>query len=193
MYVFYFMLFSFCVSLFALLNVKENKHILLLEVIITGISSLMYYLFSKMQNLHEIAVLRYNGWVITTPLMLTVLFLLNHATSLRTLYIIIGLDLLMLFIGYLGEIKKINKIVATILGFLPFGVLFFLLYTLMIKSWFNSILFGIYIIIWSGYGISYLFNEKLKNKCMSILDAIAKGVVSILLSIYFLYQQYQKN
>jgi phage-related protein len=40
--------------------------------------------------------------------------------------------------------------------------------------------------IWTGYGIAYYFDEKLKNICMSVFDAIAKGVVAILLSMYSL-------
>jgi len=179
-YVFYFMLFSFFFTLFAFTQATHYKFILFLELLITGVSSYMYYLFTK-KDLRSISLLRYNGWVITTPIMLVALCLLSNIHSIPILTTIIVLDLIMLLFGYLGETKQINRITAS-LGFIPLLSIFYLLY---INSKVNLI-FGIYVLIWSGYGIAYYFDEKIKNICMSVFDAIAKGVVAILISMYSL-------
>lgn len=176
-YVFYFMIFSLLFTLFAFTQATTYKFILFLEIIITGVSSYMYYLFTK-KDLHSIALLRYNGWVITTPIMLVVLSLLSNIQSIPILITIVVLDLIMLLFGYLGETKQINRSIAS-LGFIPLLSIFYLLYD-------NSLIFGIYVLIWTGYGIAYYFDETLKNICMSVFDAIAKGAVAILLSMYSL-------
>jgi hypothetical protein len=57
----------------------------------------------------------------------------------------------------------------------------------MIKSYdfFNYLIFGIYFIIWAGYGVSYIFDEKLKNIAMNIFDCISKAIIAIILSINY--------
>jgi len=178
-YVFYFMLFSLLFTIFAFTQATKYKFILFLEIIITGVSSYMYYLFTK-KDLQSISLLRYNGWVITTPIMLIVLYLLSNIQSIPILITILVLDLVMLLFGYLGETKRIKRSTAS-LGFIPLLSIFYLLYTSSV-----SLIFGIYILIWIGYGIAYYFDEKLKNICMSVFDAIAKGLVAILISMYSL-------
>ena len=110
--------------------------------------------------------------------MLVVLSLLSNIQSIPIFITIVVLDLIMLLVGYLGETKQIKRSTAS-LGFIPLLSIFYLLYD-------NSLIFGIYVLIWTGYGIAYYFDEKLKNVCMSVFDAIAKGVVAILLSMYSL-------
>jgi hypothetical protein len=175
------MIFSFLFTIFAFAQANDYKFILFLEILITGVSSYMYYLFTTLKDLHSISLLRYTGWLITTPIMLVALCLLSNIYSIPILTTIIVLDLIMLLFGYLGETKKINRITAS-LGFVPLFSIFYLLY---INSGVNLI-FGIYLLIWSGYGIVYYFDEKIKNICMCLFDAIAKGIVAILISIYSL-------
>ena len=84
--VFYFMIFALIITTISSILTKNPFHrrILIIEILITGISSFMYYLFtnniSKYFTLQHkekedidltvVDKLRYNGWIFTTPLML---------------------------------------------------------------------------------------------------------------------------
>jgi len=207
-YVFFFMVIACLVSILAslLVNDAAARRILLIEIIITGVSSFMYYLFiretsskindeNEKEAFHKVDILRYNGWGITTPLMLIALCLvLSNTTKVpiitSTLLTIIGLDYLMLFFGYLGELEKIDRFTAMVLGFLPFFLIFYVIYNKFLAghyNLFNYLLFIIYFVIWSGYGISYIFEEKLKNISTNMFDLIAKGIVAIIISFKYLF------
>uniref|UniRef100_A0A6C0JJJ5 Bacteriorhodopsin-like protein n=1 Tax=viral metagenome TaxID=1070528 RepID=A0A6C0JJJ5_9ZZZZ len=201
-YVFYFELFAFTITLISmsLVDSSESRRILFLELLVTMISSIMYYLFitdiskyfDKNENpdLTSIDRLRYKGWAFTTPLMLISLcLLLNETTKIALptffLFTILVLDYVMLLIGFLGEINVIDRISAMILGFLPFFMIFYLIYsTFLVRktTGFNYLVFGIYFFVWAGYGVSYLFDEEIKNILMNIFDCISKGVIAILIS-----------
>jgi bacteriorhodopsin len=206
-YVFYFELFAFTVTLIALALVDsdESRRILFLELLVTLISSIMYYLFitdiSKHFDLNEkpdltfIDRLRYKGWAITTPIMLISLCILLHQSSKVPLtafflFTILVLDYIMLFLGFLGEINVLDRITAMILGFVPFFIIFYMIYsTFLVRKTtvFNYWIFAIYFFIWTGYGVSYLFDEDIKNILTNIFDCISKGVIAILLSGKFLF------
>jgi hypothetical protein len=155
----------------------DNKLILLLEIFITGFSTISYYFFTQKDFLQSITSIRYIEWTITTPLMLVVLCLILNISSIPLISAIIALDLIMLWFGYAGETNQIHPFAASI-GFIP---LFFIFYLLYINGKVNDI-FSIYVLGWTGYGIAYYFNDYMKNTCMALLDAISKGVVAILLS-----------
>jgi bacteriorhodopsin len=204
--VYYFMIFALIITIISTIIVKDSKIriILFLEILITGISSFMYYLFinniskyfdyekkDKDIDLSVVDRLRYKGWMFSTPLMLIVLCLyLESSTKVKisfmTILFILFLDYVMLIFGYLGEINIINRLCAMILGFIPFFIIFYIIFTKFIMNkfnLFNYVIFGIYFIIWTGYGVSYMFDEKIKNILTNIFDGIAKGIVAILLSI----------
>jgi len=206
-YVFYFELFAFSFTLIAmsLVDSAESRRILFLELLITLISSIMYYLFitdiSKYFDSNEtpdfsyIDRLRYKGWAFTTPLMLISLcLLLNESSKIAFtslfLFTILVLDYIMLLTGFLGEINVLDRISAMVLGFIPFFIIFYMIYsTFFVKKTtaFNYLVFGIYFVIWAGYGVSYSFDEEIKNILMNIFDCISKGVVAILISGKFLF------
>jgi hypothetical protein len=50
---------------------------------------------------------------------------------------------------------------------------------------FNYVLYGIYFVVWSIYGIAYMFSEEYKNIVMNILDCIAKCLIGIFLWVYY--------
>ena len=105
------------------------------------------------------------------------------------MFTILLLNYIMLMFGYLGEVNVMDRLAAMILGFIPFLLIFYLIFsTFLLKSFnpFNYLLFGIYFVIWAGYGISYIFEEKQKNIATNIFDAISKGVVAIILSLSYL-------
>jgi hypothetical protein len=93
----------------------------------------------------------------------------------------------MLGFRYLGEVSNFSQIWATILGFIPFFALFYMIYINYVKnSTVNHWVFGIYIVIWSLYGIVYLLPDEQKNLMTNWLDLVAKGVISLGITGYFI-------
>jgi len=208
--VYYFMIFAFVITFISAFIVKDFQlqRILVIEILITGISSFMYFLFTSNINQYFSAVhkkgddidltvidrLRYNGWTFTTPLMLIALCLaLSSSTKIPLnpilVFTILILDYIMLLLGYLGEVHMMDRFSAMILGFIPFLVIFYLIFSTFLLNTinpFNFLIFGIYFVIWAGYGIVYWFEEKEKNIFTNLFDAISKGVVAIILSLSYL-------
>jgi len=208
--VYYFMIFAFVITLISAFIVKDFQlqRILVIEILVTGISSFMYFLFTNNINEYFGAVhkegekidltvvdrLRYNGWVFSTPLMLIALCLaLSNSTKIALnpilLITILMLNYIMLLLGYLGEVNMLDRFFAMILGFIPFLIIFYLIFSAFLMNTFNPfnfLIFGMYFIIWAGYGIVYCFEEKEKNIFTNLFDALSKGVVAIILSLSYL-------
>ena len=125
------------------------RHILNLETCISLVASFFYSIFISQLDKFEkeykpidwyaIAKTRYIDWAITTPFMLLVLVLVLANESkivvrLTTVTSIIIFNYLMLYIGYLGEIKVLDRFTAFVGGFIPFFALFYLLYTLEVEN-----------------------------------------------------------
>jgi bacteriorhodopsin len=174
------------------------RHILNLETCISCVACYFYGVFiTKIDKNNidwkDISETRYIDWSITTPMMLLALCLvlsMNTKTVIhfKTIFFIIILNYLMLLMGYLGEINIISRFNAMILGFIPFILMFYIIYVNYIKPKYvhaNYIIFGIYLIVWSLYGVVYLFNEETKNMLTNILDLTAKCVVGLGLWIYY--------
>jgi len=208
---YYFLIFACILSFISIFIVKNSKMriILGIEVIITGFAGFIYYnILKNVMNkykesnsniklsgrLDEIDVLRYADWPITTPLMLISLSLILSFNSgikhsiIGTIVIVI-LDWIMLYFGYLGYQKILDKRIANILGFIPFVLIFIILYMIYIKPkniFINNLLFISYFIIWALYGIFYLVDEKIMNILYNILCLIAKPFIAICIAIDFL-------
>jgi len=174
------------------------RHILNLETAISLIAGYFYSVFldkinAKRINYKEITLLRYIDWAITTPLMLLVLamFLSSHVKkdlTLSLLVSVIGLNYVMLYAGYLGEIGQLERWTAWGIGFAAFFGMFGLLYQnfLSIKCHLsNYFIFSIFAGIWSLYGIVYMLDEPSKTVGMNILDLISKCFVGIGIWAYF--------
>jgi bacteriorhodopsin len=133
-------------------------------------------------NWKDIMLTRYMDWTMTTPLMLLVLSLvlsdnIGKKVGLSLLLTIIFLNYIMLYIGYLGEIEKLTRFTACILGFIPFIGLIWLIFSNFVKPIFklsNYIIFTIFTVIWSLYGIVYLLDIKKQNIALNILDCLSK-------------------
>jgi hypothetical protein len=117
----------------------------------------------------------------------------NIPITYSQILILVLLDWIMLLFGYLGEKHMIDRKTADFCGFVPFFVIFAMLYLQFIKGnniMVNNIIFIAYFIIWSMYGVLYMFDEKTMNKTFNILDCIAKAFVAIGISINFLLYIY---
>tara|TARA_E500000178_G_scaffold194388_1_gene192374 strand:- start:535 stop:1200 length:666 start_codon:yes stop_codon:yes gene_type:complete len=166
--------------------------------IIEGIFyGLVFYFFNQI-NLETLAALRYSDWILTTPTMLlsTIVFMsyLNKkVTDLRTFIkdnwkvvkrIMYG-NLLMLLSGLLGEFNIITKEMATIVGFVFFGDVFYTIYKNFTNN--NATNIGLFLftfIAWSFYGVAYLFDDNSKNIAYNLLDVVAKNFYGL----FLLYQ-----
>jgi len=177
------------------------RHILNLETCISVVAGYFYSMFvakldaqqQKPINWSEITQTRYIDWSITTPMMLLTLCMVLGNNIQKTVpfgifVVIVMFNYLMLYIGYLGEQQKINRIFASLFGFIPFIGMFYLIFSRFVLPKYrldNYILFMIYISIWSLYGIVYLLSEETKNIAMNILDFIAKCFIGIGLWAYY--------
>ena len=179
------------------------RHILNLETAISIVAGYFYSIFvSQIEKFSDkgmeidwadITKTRYIDWAITTPMMLLVLCLvlssnINKTVRFHIIGIIVLLNYLMLYIGYLGEDKVLNTHLASIIGFIPFITMFYIIYYHFVKnakSLANNVLFTTFLTIWSLYGVVYLFKEDYKNIAMNILDAIAKCFVGLGLWAYY--------
>ena len=146
-----------------------------------------------MMDWSEISQIRYVDWSITTPLMLLALCLvlstnINRKICLPTMLSVVSLNYVMLYAGYLGEMKTISILLAEVVGFGAFFAMFGLIfkqYVMPSINMANRVLFGMYFSIWSLYGVAYLLDEEYKNIIMNYLDLTAKCLIGLSLWIYY--------
>lgn len=177
---------------------KKARHILNLETAVSFVASYVYSIFSGMADkddfsLKNITAYRYMDWVVTTPMLLLALLLFTTYLNKDELHIgryllVLFLNYGMLLFGYLGEINKINRTLA-----LTIGSLFFIILILFI--WFKyihgrnikiqKIVFIIFTIVWSLYGVAFTFDEKTKNITYNFLDIISKVFFGLFMWVYY--------
>jgi bacteriorhodopsin len=207
-----FMLFAFSFTLFATFYVKNHslRRILYLECFVTFVSCCVYTLFNTLlQNQESINdaerkrlittlnTLRYIGWSITTPIMMSVLCIALASNlkmefpSSQFLISVIFLDYFMLLFGILGEIGVMGYLYAMIIGFIPFFMMFYIVFAKYVygkKNPTNYFLFAFYFVLWLMYGLVYIVDPKIKTMATNALDITSKGVLAIILSIQYLLQ-----
>ena len=170
------------------------RHILNLETCISIIAAYFYSVFlEKIKGPYtwpEITKIRYLDWSITTPIMLLALCLamtynVGKHLNLSLILTVVCLNYLMLGVGYLGETQRLPRIEASIIGFIPFFFMFWLIYGLVGKSVANKILFWLYFVVWSMYGVVYLLDDETKQILTNVLDLIAKCFIGLGLWAYY--------
>lgn len=139
----------------------------------------------------KINTTRYVDWMITTPIMLLVLVLALQYNSNKKGIVFSDYLLILLFnygmlgTGYLGELNILNKLIANIIGFVYFGLLYgfiyykYLLNTKNGNNYNNKVLYLSFFILWALYGVFYLMKESIKNTGYNILDLFSKCFVGI--------------
>jgi sensory rhodopsin len=180
-------------------KVKMVQHIMNLETCISVVAGYFYSVFNeKIKRMKEIdwkelTRLRYVDWAITTPIMLLVLSLVlsfNTKTNIQLHWFLLTVlfNYVMLYAGYLGETGQVERVTASLVGFLAL----FLTYALVFVNYMlpkynrdNTVMFSLYVVIWSIYGVAYHFEEMQKNITYNYLDLISKCFVGIGLWIYY--------
>jgi bacteriorhodopsin len=191
-----------------IINIPEKhkilQDILTLEMLVQ-FGELFFYIFMlqsmAITSLPQMAAVRYIDWFITTPTMLlTSIIFYKYEENLEknisqnidfmdfiktNKYNIISIVLcnfLMLFFGYLGEIDIIDMNLSLTLGFLFFGLTYYIIYTnYAVKSKNATTLFYYTLSIWGTYGIAAILEPDTKNNMFNILDIFAKNFFGLYL------------
>jgi len=187
------------------------KQMLVLEVIVQFIEGSFYvYWFYNFTNILNITPQRYFDWMFTTPTMLlTLIFYLiflqykdkNISDKLNffelfnqefyNIITVFVLNWLMLLFGYLGEINIIPVLLGVFLGFIPFLIYYYIIYTKYAILTNDGLkIFFYFFIIWSFYGIVAVLPYKIKNMCYNILDLFSKNFFGIFLSYLLFVNKY---
>ena len=198
--------------------VPQIRHIMNLETCISVVAGYFYGVFVEKINkaekeaqenpeqntkqnkneetelpLEKINDMRYTDWVISTPLMLLVLCMVlgyeNKITvTLFPFLLILLFNFLMLLFGYIGEIGKLTKTTANILGFGAFFTMYTIIWnvymTSKIKTYQSKIIYFLFLILWSLYGVLYQTDKLTKVFGYNILDLFAKAFVGIFFWFY---------
>lgn len=170
------------------------RNIMNIETTVSVVASVVYKVFNDMIDsgkfdLKKINELRYLDWSITTPLILLgILLFYNPETPVNYMYylLIVGLNWAMLLTGFLGENGTVSKTTGLVGGFAFFAALLFFMYTCCIDSKANHIVFYLFAIIWTGYGINYMIqDEETKNITYNTLDVISKALFGVGLWLFY--------
>jgi len=183
------------------------KQLLFVEVVVQVIEGSFYlYWLYNFKNIPNITPKRYVDWVITTPTMLITLicYLIflqykekNMSDQLELFSLVkenfnsimnvLSLNWLMLFFGYISEINLIPTTAGVLLGFIPFLLYYYIIYTkYAIRSKDGINIFLYFFFFWSLYGVAALFSYNIKNMFYNILDLFAKNFLSVFLAYLIL-------
>jgi bacteriorhodopsin len=193
------------------------KQLLFLELVVQIIEGIFYiWLVKSFHTVDNITKFRYYDWSLSTPIMLFTLIcyivhLKEPTKTLKQIYIenkfvinkVIVLNYMMLYLGYLGEINKINIKTSVYLGFIPFITYYIIIYDKYIKDLDSKLkdenkkkeiklLYYYFLIFWSIYGVAALLPYTNKNIMYNILDLFSKNFFGIFLS-YTVYKNRIKN
>ena len=181
-------------------KVNKVRHILNLETCISVVAAYFYGKFvSQIQgdkiDYREINMTRYVDWFITTPLMLftTVIYMQyiknkqegnNEIITIpcfiqenkQLLFQIFLCNFGMLLFGLLHELNYLSMKIAIPLGFVFFGMSFYLIYDNFAKHTEEGTkLFTFLISCWALYGLAATCNDITKNTMYNCLDIVSKN------------------
>ena len=203
---------TFFIGLYALFiktpfSLTVIKQLLWLETVAQLIEFVFYvWMVKNFSQIKNITIYRYYDWILSTPLMLYVYmmyldFMKNKEKTngiqknlydltkdnLSTIVIVLLLNALMLMFGYLAEIKKMSFNLAAVLGFIPFFIMFYIIYVNYAQYTRLGInTFWYFSGIWALYGIASVMSYKVKNISYNILDLFAKNFFGLYLA-YLLF------
>jgi hypothetical protein len=180
------------------------RELLKIELYVQLVEGLFYvWLVTNFYAIKNITPARYYDWVITTPSMLftycvyliylkknetrennyneTILEIIQNNTPV--LVPIFILNTLMLMFGYLVEMHVLSVAVGVSLGFVPFFIMFYLIYEKYAKHTdIGTQTFWYFSTVWGIYGIAALASYKIKNIAYNFLDLFSKNFFGIFLA-----------
>jgi bacteriorhodopsin len=171
-------------------DVSDSTNLQLqLSSFVTFIASMHYFLMIVSND--NVVSYRYFDWFFTTPVLLIDLCLILGIYDKYFLFEIVIYNCVMLLFGYLGEINVLSMLTSTILGFIPFVLLFYKIYNRLKNnkdtddqkylSFENKKkLLLAFVTLWSLYGLNNIVkNLYIKNLIYNILDFITKGAFGL--------------
>lgn len=165
------------VSIVNLLYFLRTKRPLYLYSFFSTMIATCFYFVFNVQRRASIP-LRYLDWVMTTPLLLIELCILIGIENWTLIVPILILNLFVFVFGWFGETQRVPRPIGCFLAFIPFLILFFLLYRFGNASGFLPFFF----VVWTLYGLTYLIpTERVRNFSYNILDVVSKGLFSLLI------------
>ena len=156
---FFFLFFTFLISL-------QKKYYIV--ALVNFIAAFMYYQLIQNPNIK----LRYIDWILTTPLLLYELSIIQNITDPVIQCIIQFSNVAMFYFGWLGEKDKKKRFFYCLLGFIPLCIIFYFLYH-------PTFFYYYFLILWSFYGIVYLLPKK-RNLSYNLLDIFSKSIFGLL-------------
>jgi bacteriorhodopsin len=183
------------------------RELVVMELIVQIVEASFYvWMLLNIHKIKNITPTRYYDWALTTPTMLITLmfylmflrdrekgiesqsFLTEFKNHWKIILKVSVLDWLMLLAGYLGEINMFSYVATTLIGFVPFIFMFYLIHSNFAShSVEGERIFWYFVGIWSIYGIAAVLPYKIKNALYNILDLFAKNFFGIFLA-YVLYK-----
>lgn len=177
------------------------RELLKIELGVQTVEFVYYvWLVSNLSN-PSITITRYIDWFITTPTMLLTLmaYLEQKSSSVQEFYAkhkhfileVLGLNMLMLVIGLLGETGVISSTTSVLIGFVPFVIYFYMIREKFLvtddpSTWDRDALYWFYASTWSLYGVAALLPFRQKNTFYNVLDLFAKNVLGLFL-VYIIW------
>ena len=193
-------------GLFINVNPKEEilKSVLYMETIVQIIEFIFYVwlVYNISQINYDITFIRYFDWFITTPTMLlSFMIVMKYFNSpnvitfnnfindnFNNIFYVLLFNAIMLIFGFLGEIKLLSRNISFIFGFIFFFLSFYLMFINFVgNNTTNLIIFLTNFLIWSIYGIAYMFNYNTKNITYNILDIFSKNINGLFLFLFLLF------
>ena len=175
-----------------------------METIVQIIEFIFYVwlVYNISQINYDITFIRYFDWFITTPTMLlSFMIVMKYFDSpsiitftdfinnnFNNISYVLLFNAIMLIFGFLGEIKLLSRNTSFIFGFIFFFLSFYLMFINFVgNNTTNLIIFLTNFLIWSIYGIAYMFNYNTKNIIYNILDIFSKNINGLFLFLFLLF------
>ena len=185
------------------------KELLWIEYTVNIIEGMFYiWMIRSIDIVKNITSHRYMDWIFSTPIMLFTFIAYSiylndninnivqykHVSEIvKTEYFWISIILLlnwtMLLFGYLTEIDYIGVYTGVFLGFIPFILMFYIMFIKYVELNSQSFLIFKYVVFfWSLYGVAALLPYNAKNIMYNILDLFSKNIFSLFLAYLILSQ-----
>jgi len=169
-----------------------TRHVMNLETAVSLVASIAYGYLTKMNeqkpdDYDSLTFVRYADWVVTTPLLLLAMSLFLAGDELGdgglrglSVSLVVALDLLMLALGFLGEVRRKDRARLGAASFVVFGVLFTYLYVVLARHSERAGVFYFVTAVWGLYGVLYYWKDPVaKNIAYNALDVVSKVCVGL--------------
>lgn len=190
-------------SLIGFIKVSDEKSdllwvLLVLDLVVQFVELMFYIVFIFVNQLD--VFYRYFDWFLTTPIMLvsTMMFLeylhdrrltvgdFASRYSNEVIFVIL-MNSVMLAFGFCAELLWIPPWIALPLGWIPFLLVFILIYGVHgFKTSGGIVLLTFIFVVWSLYGVAAFFGKQIKTVMYNVLDIFSKNLYGVVVATYLI-------